>query len=115
MSKLDYIVIVVFTLGVLAAGMSFAKAGKNMKTFFAGGGAVPWWISGLSLFMSFFSAGTFVAWGSLAYMHGWVSVPKHSHLICYNDEPCLRPWGLLGGWICAMQGMLCWDVLKWPW
>ena len=74
MSQLDYIVIVVFTLGVLAAGMSFAKAGKNMKTFFAGGGAVPWWISGLSLFMSFFSAGTFVAWGSLAYMHGWVSV-----------------------------------------
>ncbi len=74
MSKLDYIVIFVFTFGVLAAGMSFAKAGKNMKTFFAGGGAVPWWINGLSLFMSFFSAGTFVAWGSLAYIHGWVSV-----------------------------------------
>lgn len=74
MTQLDYIVIIVFTLGVLAAGMSFSKAGKNMKTFFAGGGAVPWWINGLSLFMSFFSAGTFVAWGSLAYIHGWVSV-----------------------------------------
>ncbi len=74
MSKLDYIVIILFTLGVLAAGMSFSKTGKNMKTFFAGGGAVPWWINGLSLFMSFFSAGTFVAWGSLAYIHGMVSV-----------------------------------------
>ncbi len=74
MTQLDYIVIIVFTLGVLAAGMSFSKTGKNMKTFFAGGGAVPWWINGLSLFMSFFSAGTFVAWGSLAYLHGWVSV-----------------------------------------
>ncbi len=74
MSKLDYIVIFVFTFGVLAAGMSFSRTGKNMKTFFAGGGAVPWWINGLSLFMSFFSAGTFVAWGSLAYIHGWVSV-----------------------------------------
>ena len=74
MSKLDYIVIALFTLGVLAAGMSFSRTGKNMKTFFAGGGAVPWWINGLSLFMSFFSAGTFVAWGSLAYIHGWVSV-----------------------------------------
>ncbi len=74
MSTLDYIVIIFFTLGVLAAGMSFSKSGKNMKTFFAGGGAVPWWINGLSLFMSFFSAGTFVAWGSLAYMHGVVSI-----------------------------------------
>lgn len=74
MSTLDYIVILFFTLGVLAAGMSFSKSGKNMKTFFAGGGAVPWWINGLSLFMSFFSAGTFVAWGSLAYMHGVVSI-----------------------------------------
>jgi SSS family transporter len=45
-----------------------------MKSFFAAGGAVPWWISGLSLFMSFFSAGTFVVWGSIAYTHGWVSV-----------------------------------------
>lgn len=74
METLDYIVIIVFTVGVLAAGMSFSGSGKNMKTFFAGGGAVPWWINGLSLFMSFFSAGTFVAWGSLAYIHGWVSI-----------------------------------------
>lgn len=74
MAPLDYIVIILFTLGVLAAGLSFGDSGKNMKTFFAGGGAVPWWVSGLSLFMSFFSAGTFVAWGSLAYMHGFVSI-----------------------------------------
>jgi SSS family transporter len=74
MSTLDYLVILIFTFGVMAAGLSFGKSAKNLKTFFAGGGAVPWWINGLSLFMSFFSAGTFVAWGSLAYMHGLVSV-----------------------------------------
>lgn len=45
-----------------------------MKSFFAGGEAVPWFIGGLSLFMSFFSAGTFVAWGSVAYKYGWVSI-----------------------------------------
>ena len=31
---------------------------------------MPWWISGLSLFMSFFSVGTFVVWGSIAYGSG---------------------------------------------
>lgn len=45
-----------------------------MKSYFAAGGAVPWSISGLSLFMSFFSAGTFVVWGSIAYELGWVAI-----------------------------------------
>lgn len=74
MHPFDYIVAVIFSIGILIAGLSFSGTGKNMKSFFAAGGAVPWWISGLSLFMSFFSAGTFVVWGSIAYTHGWVSV-----------------------------------------
>ncbi|WKX76620.1 sodium:solute symporter family transporter [Zobellia laminariae] len=45
-----------------------------MKSFFAAGGALLWWMSGLSLFMSFFSAGTFVVWGSIAYSSGWVAI-----------------------------------------
>lgn len=54
--------------------MLFARTGRNLKSFFAGGEAVPWFIGGLSLFMSFFSAGTFVAWGSIAYKYGWVAI-----------------------------------------
>lgn len=45
-----------------------------MKSYFAAGGAVPWAFSGLSLFMSFFSAGTFVVWGSIAYEMGMVAI-----------------------------------------
>lgn len=45
-----------------------------MKSFFAAGGAVPWSMNGLSLFMSFFSAGTFVVWGSIAYNYGLVAI-----------------------------------------
>lgn len=74
MGTLDYVTILLFAAGVMLAGISFSSTGKNMKSFFAGGGNVPWWISGLSLFMGFFSAGTFVVWGSIAYSHGWVSV-----------------------------------------
>ncbi|WP_282136783.1 sodium:solute symporter family protein [Seonamhaeicola maritimus] len=74
MNNIDIIVILVFTALVFICGMSFSKSGKNMKSFFAAGGALPWWMSGLSLFMSFFSAGTFVVWGSIAYSSGWVAV-----------------------------------------
>ncbi len=74
MPALDYFVIIVFALLIVWVGMSFKRSGSNMKSYFAAGGALPWWISGLSLFMSFFSAGTFVVWGSIAYEYGWVAI-----------------------------------------
>jgi SSS family transporter len=73
-TTIDTIVIFVFSAFVLGIGMLFVRTGKNLKSFFAGGEAVPWVIGGVSLFMSFFSAGTFVAWGSIAYQHGWVAI-----------------------------------------
>ncbi|MBE7178161.1 MAG: Na+:solute symporter [Mucilaginibacter polytrichastri] len=73
-SIIDTTVIFIFSAFVLAIGLLFARTGRNLKSFFAGGEAVPWFIGGLSLFMSFFSAGTFVAWGSIAYKQGWVAI-----------------------------------------
>ena len=73
-SLIDTSVIVVFSVFIMVIGLLFSRTGRNLKSFFAGGEAVPWFIGGLSLFMSFFSAGTFVAWGSIAYKHGWVAV-----------------------------------------
>lgn len=74
MNGFDIAVVGIFTAIVFFSGIRFSKSGKNMSSFFAAGGALPWWMSGLSLFMSFFSAGTFVVWGSIAYQSGWVAV-----------------------------------------
>lgn len=74
MSLLDLIVIVVFSVIVVVTGLSFTKSAKSMQSFFAAGGSIPWYINGLSLFMGFFSAGTFVVWGSIAYSNGLVAI-----------------------------------------
>lgn len=76
MHTIDYAVVLVFSIAIVIAGMSFGRgsSSSDMKSFFAAGGAVPWQINGLSLFMSFFSAGTFVVWGAIAYERGWVAV-----------------------------------------
>jgi SSS family transporter len=74
MANFDLLTITIFSIIVVVCGLAFSGSGKSMKSFFAGGGAVPWWISGLSLFMSFFSAGTFVVWGAIAYKYGWVAI-----------------------------------------
>jgi len=74
MGQIDYIVIAIYLTAILAGGVTFAHSSKDMESFFGAGGEVPWWISGTSLFMSFFSAGTFVVWGTLAYELGWVAI-----------------------------------------
>lgn len=74
MNSFDYGVALLFTLLIVVLGMMFSRSGRNLKSFFAAGGAVPWWVSGLSLYMSFFSVGTFVVWGSIAYTDGFVAI-----------------------------------------
>ena len=75
MTNTDFWVIGAFILLIVVIGLSFSKtSSKDMKTFFAAGGEVPWWINSLSLFMGFVSAGTFVVWGSIAYSSGWVAI-----------------------------------------
>ncbi len=74
MTTLDYWVIAIFSIGILIAGLSVSDRKANMKSYFGASGALPWWMSGLSLYMGFFSAGTFVVWGAIAYEQGWVAV-----------------------------------------
>lgn len=74
MTTLDFITIILFSIAILVTGISFSRTGRDMKSFFAGGGNVPWAMNGLSLFMGFFSAGTFVVWGSIAYSYGVVAI-----------------------------------------
>ena len=64
----------VFAVFQMVVGLAFARTGTDSKSFFAAGEAAPWWVSGLSLFMSFLSAGTFVVWGSIAYDLGFVAI-----------------------------------------
>lgn len=49
MQLLDLITIFIFALGIVIMGLSFSGKGRNMKSFFAAGGAVPWAMSGLYL------------------------------------------------------------------
>lgn len=74
MGQLDFVVMAVFALLILGIGMTFTRIGsKNSSAFFEAGGSTPWWINSISLFISYFSAGTFVVWGSIAYKSGFVA------------------------------------------
>ena len=95
MELVDYIVIVLYIIGIVAAGMVFAGKVKNSKDMFAAGGQSPWWVSGLSAFMTMFSAGTFVVWGGIAYKYGFVAIAIN---LCYGVSALLVGWLLAGVW-----------------
>ena len=95
MGVTDYIVILLYILGIIGAGMVFTSRVKNAKDMFAAGGQSPWWVSGLSGFMTMFSAGTFVIWGGIAYRYGFVAVAIN---MCYGVAALLVGWLLAGYW-----------------
>ena len=79
MHSIDYIVLIIYGAGILYIGSILSKKNKTSADMFAVKKQSPWWLSGLSSFMSAFSAGTFVVWGGIAYKFGFVAV---SILMC---------------------------------
>jgi len=70
----DYVVLVGYFLLMLAIGGYFYRYMKGMKDYFSGGNRIPWWLSGVSFYMTSFSAFAFVFYSALAYQYGWVAV-----------------------------------------
>lgn len=74
MTFLDYFVLLIYAAGMLIIGSILSKRNKNSADMFAVSKQAPWWLSGVSAFMSAFSAGTFVVWGGVAYREGAVAI-----------------------------------------
>ena len=70
----DYVVIFGYFIVVLLVGLHFRKKQKAAKDYFAGGHQVPWWLAGISHYMSSFSAFTFIAYSQIAYTYGFVAI-----------------------------------------
>jgi len=47
---------------------------RYARDFFAGGHSIPWWLAGVSFYLTAFSAFTFVAYSEMAYRYGLVAV-----------------------------------------
>ncbi|MGH9452304.1 MAG: sodium:solute symporter family transporter [Terriglobia bacterium] len=70
----DYVVVAGYFAIVLWVGFYFRNYLTTAKDYFAGGHRVPWWMAGISHYMSSFSAFSFIAYAQIGYSYGWVSV-----------------------------------------
>ena len=84
METADYISIAILTMFVLCAGMASFRRGAGSRGFFSAEGTLPWWMSGLSLFMGFFWAtysmdSDFVTFKNLEVLDKWILTPAHMY------------------------------------
>ncbi len=74
MAVSDYLIIILYFIGLLILGGTVGKRIKSSREMFVAGKNSSWWLSGLSTYMTIFSAGTFVVWGGVAYRSGIVAI-----------------------------------------
>ena len=91
----DWSVLALYLVATVAIGVVLGRKVKSTSDLFAAGGASPWWASGLSAFMTMFSANTFVVWGGMAYEHGLVAVMVN---LCYGVAALLAGYTVAGKW-----------------
>lgn len=95
MTAPDYITLFLYIAGIFVISTLSSRRTKSQKEMFSAGRRSPWWASGLSGFMTMFSAGTFVVWGGIAYELGFVAVAINT---CYGIAALLAGYFVAGKW-----------------
>jgi solute:Na+ symporter, SSS family len=91
----DLIVFLLYIAGNVGVSIYLSKKINDSDDFFAAGRQSSWWLSGLSAFMTMFSAGTFVVWGGIAFKAGFVAVTIS---MCLGVSALFVGYFLAGRW-----------------
>ncbi|MGC8739215.1 MAG: sodium:solute symporter family transporter [Candidatus Hydrogenedens sp.] len=70
----DWILIVFYFALMLGISLYSYRYIQQLKDYFKGGNRIPWWLSGVSFWMTSFSVAAFVFYPSLCYKYGWVGI-----------------------------------------
>lgn len=70
----DYVVLSGYFVIMLGIGAYFWRFMKGMRDYFSGRNQIPWWLSGVSFYMTSFSTFLFVAYSENAYRYGMVAL-----------------------------------------
>ena len=68
---IDYAILFIYLIGMLCLGLFFMKRGNGTDDFFKGGGRIPWWAAGISIFATMLSSISFMAIPALTYISDW--------------------------------------------
>eukprot|EP01029_Cantina_marsupialis_P009437 TRINITY_DN21996_c0_g1_i1.p2 TRINITY_DN21996_c0_g1~~TRINITY_DN21996_c0_g1_i1.p2 ORF type:complete len:908 (+),score=93.42 TRINITY_DN21996_c0_g1_i1:4326-7049(+) len=71
----NWVVLISYMFGMLYLGYFFMKKENSTDDFFKGGGRIPWWAAGMSIFATMLSAITFMAIPAKTFATDWKYFP----------------------------------------
>ncbi|MEA3461766.1 MAG: sodium:solute symporter, partial [Bacteroidota bacterium] len=71
---LNTVILILYFAALIWIGFFFSRRQKNTDDYFKGGGRVPWWAAGLSIFGTALSAITFMAIPAKSYATDWAYI-----------------------------------------
>ena len=92
LQSLDYTAIIIYMVLMAGIGLSLGFFVKNVSEYFKGGSTIPWYVGGISNFMTLFSTFVFVAHAGIAYDYGLVAL-----MVMW----CTVPATLIGAYVFA--------------
>ena len=72
---LNWTVLVLYLIGMLGMGIYFMRKENGADDFFKGGGRIPWWAAGISIYATMLSAITYMTIPAKAYTTNWTYYP----------------------------------------
>ena len=99
MNTIDFIIFIVFTLGVVIFGCSFYKKGNTSSDFTQAGRSLPGWVVGMSIFATYVSSISYIGYPGKAFASNWnafvfsLSIPISSYFAARYFVPFYRKSG----------------------
>lgn len=72
---INWTVLGAYLVGMLLLGYYFMRREGSSEDFFKGGGRIPWWAAGISIYATMLSAITYMAYPAKAYATDWTYYP----------------------------------------
>ena len=72
---INWVVLIAYLLMMIALGYYFMKRENGAEDFFKGGGRIPWWAAGISIYATMLSAITYMAYPAKAFATNWTYYP----------------------------------------
>ena len=72
---LNWMVLAIYLLAMLGMGFYFMRKESGADDFFKGGGRIPWWAAGISIYATMLSAITYMTIPAKAYTTDWTYYP----------------------------------------
>ncbi len=85
---LNWSVLVLYLLGMIALGYYFMRRESGAEDFFKGGGRIPWWAAGISIYATMLSAITYMAYPAKAFATDWTYYPMLITILIVSFPVC---------------------------